>query len=204
MALEFLNGIGKKLTQVGQEAATQTKIFTETAKINGIISDEEKQINNLYLQIGKSYFEANKDNPTAEYGELMTGIKDALVRVDKYKEQIRIVKGVRTCSNCGAEVANNAVFCNSCGTQLPVAAPVEPTQTGSTCPQCGATTVSGATFCTSCGYNLANVVAPVASPVVDIPAPVNTTIPTPVNIPEVNTSIDEPIQQGVNINKTDF
>ena len=199
MALDFLNGIGKKLTQVGQEAATQTKIFTETAKINGIISDEEKQINNLYLQIGKSYFEANKDNPTAEYGELMTGIKDALVRVDKYKEQIRNVKGVRTCSNCGAEVANNAVFCNSCGTQLPVAAPVETAQTGSTCPQCGAATVSGATFCTSCGYNLAP-----AAPVADIPTPVNTVIPTPVNVAEVNTTIDEPVQQGVSINKTDF
>ena len=202
MALDFLNGLSKKLTQVGQEAAAQTKIFTETAKINGIISDEEKQINNLYLQIGKLYFEANKNNATAEYNDLMTGIKDALVRVEKYKEQIRNVKGVRTCSNCGAEVANNAVFCNSCGTQLPVATPVEPAaQAGANCPQCGAPTVSGATFCTSCGCNL----APATAPVTSIPTPVSTVIPTPVNVaPEVSSVVEEEIKTGVNINKTDY
>lgn len=204
MALDFLNGLSKKLTQVGQEAAAQTKIFTETAKINGIISDEEKQINNLYLQIGKCYFEANKDNAAADYNDLMTGIKDALVRIDKYKEQIRNVKGVRTCSNCGAEVANNAVFCNSCGTQMPAVAPVQPVQTGAICPRCGVETVSGATFCTACGNNLTPPTAPVVAPVTEIPTPVNTAIPTPVNVPEVNTVVEEEIKKGVNINKTDY
>lgn len=195
MALDFLNDLGKKLTQAGQEAAQQTKIFAETAKINGIISDEEKQINNIYMQIGKSYFEENKDNPNAMYSDLIVNVKDALVRVEKYKEQIRAIKGVKVCRNCGAEVVSNAAFCNSCGMQMPVEAPVSTEQTGKICPQCGSLTAEDSSFCTVCGCNLN-----VAAPVNDIPTPVNTTIPTPVNASEV-ADIDDQEPNGVNLNK---
>ncbi len=179
----FFDDFGKKMSQVGQNAAQQTKIIAETAKLNSRISDEEKQINNLYIQIGKNYFEANKDNDSAEYKELMVGITDAQARIAQYQEQIRVVKGIRNCPNCGAEVPNNSAFCNSCGAKMPAqeTAPVAAAPASVKCPQCGTDVAAGSKFCDGCGCDLSNAVAAVQN--TEIPAPVNSTIPTASNIP---------------------
>lgn len=179
--MALFNDLGKKLTAVGQGAAQQTKIFAETTKINSHISDEERQIKNLYMEIGKRYVEANKNNPSAEYYDLIVGIQDADARIAQYKQQINEIKGVKKCPNCGAELANAAIFCNSCGTKIaeqpvsdipapmdaPVAAPVDtaiPTPVGTTIP----TPVNTA-----------------------IPTPVNTEVPTPVNTNPAPISIEK-------------
>ena len=55
--MAFLDDLSKKLTMVGQEAASQTKAFAETTRINAKISDEERQINAYYTQLGRIYFD---------------------------------------------------------------------------------------------------------------------------------------------------
>lgn len=174
--MSFFDDFGKKLSKVGQEAAAQTKIFAETAKINAKIAEEEKQINNLYLQIGKSFFEANNENPSAEYADLMIGIKDAQARISQYKEQIGTIKGVRNCPSCGAEVTNGSAFCNSCGAKMPddFTPSVSAAPASVKCPQCGCDVAAGASFCNICGCDLSHQ-TPVS--VTEIPTPVN--IPTP-------------------------
>lgn len=176
--MSLFDDLSKKISKVGQGAAAQTKIFAETAKLSAKVSDEEKQINNLYLQIGKSYFEANCENPSATYADLMISIKDAQARIAQYKEQINSIKGVRKCPSCGAEVANGSAFCNACGTKMPddFSAPVSaPTVK---CPQCGSDIIEGTAFCNICGCNLSQ--QPAAPVAADIPTPVN--VPTSVNI----------------------
>ena len=171
--MAFFNELGKKLTQVGQETAQQAKIFAETTRINSHISDEEKQINNLFIQIGKSYFEVNKDNSADPYADIMVSIVDAQARIGQYKEQIRKIRGVSNCPNCGAEVANGAVFCNACGNKMTVTEAFETVK----CPQCNADVMADSKFCDGCGYDLSNSDSTVDN---TIPVSVNSTIPTPV------------------------
>lgn len=172
--MAFFNEIGKKLTQVGQETAQQAKIFAETTRINSHISDEEKQIDNLFIQIGKNYFEANRNNAAAPYADMMVSIIDAQARIEQYKEQIRKIRGVSNCPSCGAEVANGAAFCNACGTKMPVAQAFATVK----CPQCNADVMADSKFCDGCGYDLSNSVSTVDN---TIPVPVNSSIPTPVD-----------------------
>lgn len=193
--MAFFNELGKKLTQAGQEAAQQTKIFAETTKINSHISDEEKQINNLYMQIGKNYFEANKDNSAAMYNDLMVNILDAQARIEQYKEQIKKIKGIVNCPNCGAEVANSAAFCNACGAKMPLQAVTPVASATPKCPQCGSDVAEGNNFCNICGCEVSNSAQPISivkDSVVDVQkeqdgvvsAP--SSIPTPINNDEQN------------------
>jgi hypothetical protein len=80
-----------------------------------------------------------------------------------------------TCPNCGNQAAENAVFCDQCGTRLPApesqpqpAASVESVAGGVPegvliCPDCGAENVPGELFCDVCGNPL-EAPAPVSEP----------------------------------------
>jgi predicted amidophosphoribosyltransferase len=70
------------------------------------------------------------------------------------------------CPNCGNQAADNAIFCDQCGTRLPVAEAVVAEETvieapaGGVpegvliCPNCGAENVPGEVFCDQCGSPL--------------------------------------------------
>ncbi len=152
--MAFFYDLTRKLSMVGQEAASQTKVFAEKTRINAKISDEERQINSFFQIIGKNYFEANKDNPNAEYKDQILSIKDAYIRIEGLREQLRTVTGVRICPQCGAEVSNGSLFCNACGTKMPADAPMPVAPEGDVCPQCGNVVAFGAAFCNICGSKM--------------------------------------------------
>ncbi len=118
--MAFLDDLSRKLTQVGQEAASQTKVFAETTRINAKISDEERQLNAMFMQLGRNYFDANKDDPTAAFADTINNIKDAIHRIEVYRGDIRRARGMVTCPNCGSEVSSNVQFCSYCGSKMPV------------------------------------------------------------------------------------
>lgn len=152
--MAFFDDLTRKLSMVGQEAASQTKMFAEKTKLNSKISDEEKQLNSYFQIIGKNYYEANKDNPNAEYADQILSIKDAYSRIEGLREQLRTVTGVRICPQCGGEVANGSLFCNTCGAKMPEDAVAPAALDGNPCPQCGNVVPFGAAFCNICGSKM--------------------------------------------------
>lgn len=61
------------------------------------------------------------------------------------------------CSNCGAEVKENAKFCDKCGTALNAnnqQINTQNTTSGITCPKCGSIIPLGNTTCLNCGMPL--------------------------------------------------
>ena len=75
--MAFLDEIGKKISQTGQDMMQKTKDTAESMKLNGAIADEEKRIQTLYLEIGKKYYELHAESYEPALEEEVLGIKDA-------------------------------------------------------------------------------------------------------------------------------
>ncbi|MCL1791978.1 MAG: zinc ribbon domain-containing protein [Peptococcaceae bacterium] len=170
--MAFFDDLGKKITQTGQGVAQKTRNVADTVKLNSMISDEKKNVDRAYFQIGKAYFEAyGNNNPDQLFDQMIDGINDSNAKIATYTEQIKQIKGVVPCPKCGTEVPYNAPFCSSCGGTMNVASASEQSADGAVCGVCGAQVTHDKAFCTSCG----NKITPAEE--VSTPAPVVKTVP---------------------------
>ncbi|MDR1687872.1 MAG: zinc ribbon domain-containing protein [Clostridiales bacterium] len=141
-----------KITKATQDVVRGAKDLTDTARQNSLIAEEEKQILNLYTQIGKLYFEAGEFDPETPIGRLCTALSAAKARIAKYQEEIRQIKGTKKCPNCGENIPLSSAFCGVCGTKIEVTPEPEaaPEAQKKFCKACGAELGEGL-FCMSCG-----------------------------------------------------
>lgn len=154
--MAFFDDFGKKISQASQSTLQKTKDMADVAKINMQISDEEKKMNDTYLQIGKLYMELHASDSEEAFKEMVQAITDAQNKIKEFKGQIQEIKGVVRCEKCGAEVPKGAAFCSACGEKMPelvqeaAAQEAEPV-VEKKCANCGAVLGSGALFCSECG-----------------------------------------------------
>lgn len=151
--MAFFEELGKKVSEAGQKTLQKTKEFSDVARLNSMISDEEKRINEYYFQIGKLYVSLHGADYEADFAGMIQGIQDANVKIEELKKQVLEVKGVQICEVCGAEVTKESAFCNSCGAAMPKPKTEEIIDM-TKCGSCGAMTKAGMRFCTSCGSPL--------------------------------------------------
>lgn len=153
--MAFFESLGKRLTDAGQNVVQQTKDLAEVTKLNNAISEKERQISRLFAAIGQSYYEAHKDDPTAEEPEKIAEITSLYADIFANREKIKQIKGVTKCENCGADVPLNAVFCNACGAKV-IRKEVNKNTTGNErlCPVCHSVVGEGNLFCNHCGAKI--------------------------------------------------
>ena len=168
--MSFFDNIGSKASAAGQAAAEKARNFAEVNRLSGVISDHEKRISRLYFEIGQSYYMRHKDDPEAEELERIAAITDTNEKIAVCRNQIKTLKGVEKCPNCGADVQNGSQFCNNCGTRMPPASMKTAPKAGLTCPTCGTELESDAAFCFNCGTKLAPTPAPAPAPAPADPA----------------------------------
>ena len=152
--MSFFDNIGSKASAAGQAAAEKARNFAEVTRLGGVVSDHEKRISRLYFEIGQSYYERHKDDPEAEELERIAAITDTNEKIAVCRNQIKTLKGVEKCPNCGADVQNGSQFCNKCGTRMPPASMKTAPKAGLTCPTCGAALTEGNLFCNNCGTRI--------------------------------------------------
>lgn len=131
---------------------------SKISKINSLISDENQRMNSLYMEIGKAYFELHKDDCEPRFEAQVSELKEIGTRVDGYNQQIKRIKGIFPCPNCGRDLSKTDVFCTGCGTRV-----VAPQPAGNVCGKCGTTLAPGSAFCTACGTRV-EAAAPAAAP----------------------------------------
>lgn len=149
--MAFFDDLGKRISQTGQNAVQKTKDMADVAKINAAISDEERRLNNNYLNIGKLYAELHSNDFEHVFTDMMTGIKEAEKKINEYRQQIQDIKGVVRCEKCGAEIPNNAAFCSLCGTAMPKQENLANDVGRIPCIGCGQMVSCSIKFCTLCG-----------------------------------------------------
>ena len=148
--MAFFDDLSKKISQAGQTAVQKTKEMTDIARINGMISDEERKVNNNYYQIGKLYVAMHSADYENDFAGMIAAIKESEQSIVEYRQQIQDIKGVVRCEKCGAEVASNVAFCSSCGAPMPAQTQVVD-ENMIKCPGCGQLVSKSMRFCTSCG-----------------------------------------------------
>lgn len=120
--VETINNTGKA---VGEKARQGSDIAKASIKITA----EEKALTDIYTEIGKLYFDNHKDNPCCEEMKaLCDKAAEKIASLEGLKAQVRAIKGVNVCANCGADVPLENDFCGKCGAKIdrPEPAPETP------------------------------------------------------------------------------
>lgn len=174
--MAFFDDFGRKTLQKTQEIA-------EITKLNSMISDEERRINQFYYQIGKQYAALHRNDCEDVFYTSVMAIAEAETKIAEYKARVQEIKGVQRCEKCGAEVPRDAAYCNACGAAMP-RQPQADLGDYIKCTNCGTAVKKGMRFCTNCGTPVVATPTPVAPPTA---APASAAVPkTPEFAPAQN------------------
>lgn len=148
--MAIFNSFGRKASEVAAKTMQKTQELAEISRLNSLISEEEKKINNNYFQLGKLYIAMHSADGEAEFAGMVQAVTDAEKKIAEYKENIQVIQGIQRCANCGAAVPRGVAFCSACGSPLPKTETTIPDDCVR-CEKCGATVKKSMRFCTSCG-----------------------------------------------------
>ena len=145
------------LKKSGQEAAGKAKDLAEVTKLQLAQKEQERKLEQLYAQLGKSLYEKAVQEENAEFSDLLQSITQTLEEIETCKEQQLLIKGGVRCAACGTLMEADAMFCPNCGAQKEL--PKEPEVVVEAapgkmiCPGCGKQ-VDPKAFCAFCGTKL--------------------------------------------------
>ena len=195
--MAFWSDLGKKISDTTQSVVEKTKISTDTMRLNGLISDEERNVQRIYAEIGRKYMELHGADGDPDFAGLMQEYQTSKAKMEEYRSQIRRNKHLLICAGCGAEIPETVLYCTRCGAENPVgkrlaeeqrqreeaeraareadlqAAAVPQTEPQPEfCARCGQPRTAGAMFCTFCGAQFVPPVAAAPTPAApEAPAP---------------------------------
>jgi rRNA maturation endonuclease Nob1 len=153
--MAFFQELGNKISQTSQDAVKKTRILAETAKINSHIEGERRNISENYNKIGSKYFELYPETSDENLAGFCNSIAESMRKIEDYQEQIKQLKGITTCQNCGVEFAEGAQFCTACGAKIAIPEETMDEQTEAlqvkSCSGCGQQLTEGSIFCSGCG-----------------------------------------------------
>lgn len=115
--MSLFDEMKNSVVSFGKDISKSAKDTTDIAKIKMEIKKKENANDELYMAIGKAYYEAHKNDAECEYPQVAE-ITANLADIEAYGVQANEIKGFATCPNCGAQVNPGAVFCGSCGNKM--------------------------------------------------------------------------------------
>lgn len=147
--MAFFDDIGRKIVQVGNDVYGKTKDATDIVKINSLISEQQKILNQYFSILGKKYYDStNTQNVICpDELELFEKITKTINVIDDYQEKIKFLKGIEKCPVCNGDIISGSQFCSHCGNKIVINDKLR-------CPKCGTVISDDAIFCTNCGTKI--------------------------------------------------
>lgn len=106
------------LFAAGRDVSQKAKEVSEVAKLKMDIRTKEDFVEKQYAILGRTYYEANKDNVGEKDAEQFRVITEAIEEIARMNQQVLDIQGVVQCPNCGKKVPAGNVFCSDCGARL--------------------------------------------------------------------------------------
>ena len=153
--MDFFNKLGDSIQNVGKEASKKAKDLSGTVTLNSQIKETETQLERIYKLIGEKYYMAYREEAAERFPEENDELIKLQNKLEEDKKQLRALKGLKVCQNCGAEIELSVLHSPMCGTEQPqiqVQPQMQPAQ--AFCPGCGAPLAEGAKFCGKCGTKI--------------------------------------------------
>ena len=157
---EVSKKVGDVATETYNTVAEKSSKMFEDAKLRMAISSKENDIEEIFIEIGKTVYDDYKSGK--DVGKTFT--KEAK-KIDSLNQEIAEMntkilynKKQRVCEKCGKIIPLESTFCSACGAkQKPVkvkeenknAKKEEPKQI--VCPECGTISDPDSKFCLKCG-----------------------------------------------------
>lgn len=116
--MELFDKLGDTIVSVSKDATQKAKDISELARIRMEIRSKQDYLNKLFLEIGKIYYDAHKDDEEKEFKEQMLLVKDAQEVLEELNQQLGQIKGMVKCNACGQDMPMEAEYCSKCGTKL--------------------------------------------------------------------------------------
>jgi len=129
--MAFWDNLGKKISTVAGTAADKAKDLGEIAKLKTEIAKNQSGINGDLLVLGRTVYEAEKNNAESPYAEICAKIAAQYTEIENLRARIALVKADEStdcivvmeeenadaprCADCGAILAEDAAFCQNCG-----------------------------------------------------------------------------------------
>lgn len=136
--MAFFQDLGKKITNVAQDASKKTNELIEISKLNSSINAEKSAITETHKKIGVtiySLYSAGEGVPDAVAADVqniatrlqnITGLENKIAEVKAEADRSRAenaaaapvaagAAGTKFCSSCGAPLDAGMLFCGKCG-----------------------------------------------------------------------------------------
>lgn len=126
----------------------------------------KKSIDDAIYELGKAYFDANKENLTSEFTSQIENVNKKIKEEYLWHQYRLSLEGQRLCDSCDSFITADSAFCNRCGAAVTpidfssILGTMDNVQTGANsaqkmnCPKCGKKLVEGAMFCDACGTKI--------------------------------------------------
>ena len=116
--MDFFDKLSDTLVSATKEVGQKAKDVSGIAKLQYDIKCKEDDLEKLYADLGRKYYQIKKEEPAEDEAAAFDEIDELTAALADLKEQLIDLKGAKSCPKCGAKVADNATFCSSCGAKL--------------------------------------------------------------------------------------
>lgn len=116
--MDLFEQIGEALVSAGKDVSQKAKDVSGIAKLKIDIRSKEDYVQKQYAALGADYYTRHMNDENCEEREQIYLIKEALMEIDRMKEEVLKFQGASACPKCGAKMPENASFCSKCGAKL--------------------------------------------------------------------------------------
>lgn len=114
----FIEDVTKTITKGGQTVIDKAKEIGDISRLNAKIRSAEGRKAGALLSIGKCYYEEHMDEkPSEEMEEFYRVIQESENEIHEAENELRKLKGIRNCKECGEPMSAGQEYCGKCGTK---------------------------------------------------------------------------------------
>ena len=111
--------ISKRLAKTGREMSGKVKEKAEEVQLKQKKASVMAELDEIYAQIGRVLCKYHEEDIPEELEEMWGDAQKLEEEILKYQSSIYMIRGVKVCTSCGAELPKDAAFCQKCGTPVP-------------------------------------------------------------------------------------